>query len=143
MDAAIIIFRVSRRRREMYIGQCVLSCVSVPHRIPTLLHRPGCNLGNGRGAPHLCTIGRKICNQCTGFVAKTTYANAKCQQLLVLHVCLVSIKDPSSLASIVSDTLPLSSIATSNMQFVAMFSVSSLVLTRDLSSMAGYLALCL
>ena len=95
------------------------------------------------GAPHLCTIGRKICNQCTGFVAKTTCSNAKCQQLLVLHVCLVSIKDPSSLACTVSDTLPLSSIVTSNMQFFAMASVSSLVLTRDMSSMASYLALCL
>ena len=26
-------------------------CLSVPRRIPTLLHGPGCNLGNGRGCP--------------------------------------------------------------------------------------------
>jgi len=28
---------------------CVSVCLSVPHRILILLHRPGCNLGNGRG----------------------------------------------------------------------------------------------
>jgi len=36
----------------MYIGHgrlCV--CLSVPRRIPTLLHGPGCDLGNGRGCP--------------------------------------------------------------------------------------------
>jgi len=56
----VIIFR-----REMYIGRahmCV--CVCVPRRIPTLLHGPGCKLGNGRGCPQLCTI-RRICNRCT------------------------------------------------------------------------------
>jgi len=42
--------RVIRRRREMYIGHarlcvCLCVCVPVPRRIPTLLHRPGCNLG--------------------------------------------------------------------------------------------------
>jgi len=26
-------------------------CVSVPRRVPTLLHGPGCNLGNDRGCP--------------------------------------------------------------------------------------------
>ena len=39
-------FRVSRRRCEMYCGHprlCV--CVSVRGRMPTLLHGPGCNLG--------------------------------------------------------------------------------------------------
>ena len=45
-----IIFRVSRRRREMYSGHACLSvclsvCVSVRGRMPTLLHGPGCNLG--------------------------------------------------------------------------------------------------
>jgi len=45
-------FRVSRRRREMYSGHdclCVYVyvclCVSLPRRMPTLLHGPGCNLG--------------------------------------------------------------------------------------------------
>jgi len=34
--------------------KCILVicvCVSVARRIPTLLHRPGCNLGNGRRCP--------------------------------------------------------------------------------------------
>jgi len=46
----IITFRVSRRRREMYIGHerlcaCDCVCLSVRRRMPKLLHRPGCNLG--------------------------------------------------------------------------------------------------
>jgi len=46
-----ITFRVSRRPREMYCGHarlcvCVCVCVSVRGRMPTLLHRPGCNLGD-------------------------------------------------------------------------------------------------
>jgi len=49
------------------------------------------------GALWPCTIGW-ICNRCTGFVAMTTYthklialytANAKCQRVLVLALCLV------------------------------------------------------
>ena len=49
-----ITFRVSRRRREMYIGHarlCVCVCASVPRRIPTILHRSRCNLGNRRECP--------------------------------------------------------------------------------------------
>jgi len=41
-------FRANRRRREMYSGHrrlCVYICLSVPRRIPTLLHAPGCDLG--------------------------------------------------------------------------------------------------
>jgi len=30
---------------------CVSVCLSVPRRIPTLLHRPGCNLGEWQGVP--------------------------------------------------------------------------------------------
>jgi len=34
------------RRHEMYIGHsCLCVCLSVPRRIPTLLHGPGCYLG--------------------------------------------------------------------------------------------------
>ena len=41
---------VSRRRREMYCGHaslcvCLSACQSVRGRMPTLLHGPGCNLG--------------------------------------------------------------------------------------------------
>jgi len=57
----LITFRVSRRRREMYSGYakrvCLSVCVSVCGRMPTLLHGPGCNLGNCRGCPlvvHCC-----------------------------------------------------------------------------------------
>jgi len=39
-------FRVSRRRREMYIGHARLYvCLSVPRPIPALLDGPGYNLG--------------------------------------------------------------------------------------------------
>ena len=48
----LVKFRVSRRQCEMYIGHARLSvCLSVRRRIPTLLHGPGCNLGNGRQCP--------------------------------------------------------------------------------------------
>jgi len=49
----IITFRVSCTRREVHIGHvrlCLCVCVSVPRRMSTVLHGPGCNLGNGRGA---------------------------------------------------------------------------------------------
>ena len=40
----IITFRMSRRRREMYIGHVRLCvCLSVRHPMPTLLHGLGCN----------------------------------------------------------------------------------------------------
>jgi len=47
---------VSRRRREMYIGHtrlrvCVSMCRPVRCRMPTLLHGPGCNLGDWKGCP--------------------------------------------------------------------------------------------
>ena len=93
VDVVIITCRVRRSQREMHIGHgrlcvCVTVCMSVPRRIPTLLHRSGCNLWrNGGGALYLCTIGR-ICNRCTGLVAVTTAPNAKCQRVLVLALCL-------------------------------------------------------
>ena len=41
-----ITFRVSHRQREMYCGHARLSvCLSVRGCMPTLLHGPGCNLG--------------------------------------------------------------------------------------------------
>jgi len=44
---AIITFCVSRRRSKMYCRHARLCvCVSVRGRMPTLLHGPGCNLGN-------------------------------------------------------------------------------------------------
>jgi len=46
----VITFRVSRRPREMYCGHarpcvCLCVCLSDRGRMPTLLHGPGCNLG--------------------------------------------------------------------------------------------------
>jgi len=42
----IVTFPMSRRRREMCSGHARVSgCVSVRSRMPTLLHGPGCNLG--------------------------------------------------------------------------------------------------
>jgi len=55
---AFITFRVRRSQGEMYIGHgrlcvCMLVCVSVPRRIPTLLQLHGQDViwGNGRGCP--------------------------------------------------------------------------------------------
>ena len=50
VDLVILTFCMSRRRREMYCGHahlcvCLSMCVSVRGRMPTLLHGPGCNLG--------------------------------------------------------------------------------------------------
>jgi len=53
------------------LSVCLRVCLSLHRRMPTLLHGPGCNLENGRGASQLCTIGR-IYNRWTGFVAMTT-----------------------------------------------------------------------
>jgi len=84
--AYFIIFRVSRRRREMYIGHARL-CV--------------CNLGNGRGYPlvvhYLADLqsvhGFRCCdNKAPRALAIDTHdskaANAKCQRVLAL--CLVN-----------------------------------------------------
>ena len=54
----LITFRMSRSRREMYSGHgrlcvCVRAsvCLPVPRITPTLLHGPGCNLGDWYGVP--------------------------------------------------------------------------------------------
>ena len=49
-EHCLFTFCVSRRRRKMYCGHarlcvCLFVCLSVRGRIPTLLHGPGCNLG--------------------------------------------------------------------------------------------------
>ena len=45
----------------MYTGHgrlyvCLSVCLSVPHRIPTLLHGPACNLGGIVGVPSSCAL---------------------------------------------------------------------------------------
>ena len=51
----LVIFRVSRRRRQNVLWSrasvCLCVCLPVCGRMPTLLHGPGCNLGSGRGCP--------------------------------------------------------------------------------------------
>jgi len=64
-------------------------CLSVPRCIPTLLHGPECNLGNGRECPlvvhywaDLQSVHRFCCYD-------NIVLNTKCQRVLVLAVCLV------------------------------------------------------
>ena len=48
LRATYFSFRVSRRRREMYSGHarlCVCLCVCGSPHSHTILHGPGCNLG--------------------------------------------------------------------------------------------------
>ena len=63
---------------------CLSVCLSVPHYCTN----PHVSWGNGRRCPVVVTIGQ-ICIRCTGFIGVTTAPNAKCQQVLVLALCLV------------------------------------------------------
>jgi len=73
----------------VYICHCRLCvCLSVLHRIRTLLHRRGCNLGNGRGCPLVVNYWEDL-QSLRGFRCYDNIApNAKCQRVLVLPVCL-------------------------------------------------------
>jgi len=76
-------FRVNRRRREIY---CELAsmCLSVHGRMPTLLYRPGCNLGSGRACPLVVHYWADLQfvhgSRCYSNITRTlvTSANAKC-----------------------------------------------------------------
>jgi len=74
----------------MYIShESVSVCLSVPRRIPTLLHGPGCNLGNGRWCPLVVHYWADL-QSVHGFHSyDITAPNAKCQRVLVLALCLV------------------------------------------------------
>jgi len=50
VEQVMITFRVRGSRGELCSGYGRL-CLSVPRRIPTLLNRPECKFGNGRGCP--------------------------------------------------------------------------------------------
>jgi len=91
-------FHVRHSRGEMYSGDgrlCV--CLSVPHCIPTLLHRPRCRLGNGGGCALVVQYWvdlqsvHRFC--CYGSIAP----NAKCQLVLVFAVCLVNTGAPEEI----------------------------------------------
>ena len=79
----------------MYSGHALLSmCLSVRGRMPTLLHRPGCNLGGMKGGalPVVCfwadlqlVHGFRCCG-----------TNTKCQRVIVLALCLVTVVDTVS-----------------------------------------------
>jgi len=65
------------------LSVCLCVCLSVPRRIPTLLHGRGCNLGNGTGCPLFvhCWAGLQSVH---GFRCYDNIApNAKCQRVLV------------------------------------------------------------
>jgi len=78
---------------------CVRGCV------PALLHGPGCDLGDGRGCPlavHCADLQLVYGFRCYNNVAQrvltidahdSTAANAKCQRVLVLALCLVHVAD--------------------------------------------------
>jgi len=66
---------------------CVSMCLSVPRRIPALLHGPDVSWGNARGALKLCIVGR-IYNRCTGFVAMRIENIARTQNV---SECLYSL----------------------------------------------------
>ena len=73
----------------MYIDPRICVCLSDPRRMPTLLHRPGCNLGNGRRYALVvhCWVDLQSVD---GFRCYDNVApNAKCQRVLVLALCLV------------------------------------------------------
>jgi len=63
-----------------------LSVCSSPHS--TLLHGPGYNLGNGRGSPSCALLGGFAIGARVSFLWQHS-ANAKCQLVLVLALCLV------------------------------------------------------
>ena len=66
----------------MHIGHGRL-CVPVPHRIPTLLHGPGCN----RGCPIVLQYWADLQSVHEFRCSDNTASNAKCQRVLVLALC--------------------------------------------------------
>jgi len=66
-------------------------CLSVPCRIPALLHGPGCNLGGMVGGCPLVVHCWADVQSVHGLRSCDNIVwNAKCQRVLVLALCLVS-----------------------------------------------------
>jgi len=90
----IITFRVSCRRREMYSGHarlCVMPVCHVRGRMPTLLHGPGCNLGEWYGCLLVVYywVGLQSVHglRCYDNIARTRNVS----ECSVLALCLVSV----------------------------------------------------
>jgi len=74
------------------VSVCLCVCVSVRGRMPTLLHGPGCNLGNGMGCPlvvHYWAVLQSVNGlRCYGNITRTRNVS---EYMLVLALCLVLI----------------------------------------------------
>jgi len=82
-----VTFRMSHRRREMYTSHALL-CVSVHGRMPTLLHGPGSYLGEWQGVLPTCALLGGFAIGARVALLWQHSANAKCQWVLVLTLCL-------------------------------------------------------
>jgi len=81
-------FRVSRRRREMYVvtrvcgyvclSVCMCVCLHVRGRMPALLHGPGWNFGEWYGVPPGCALLRGFAIGAWFALLWHHNANAKC-----------------------------------------------------------------
>jgi len=82
----IITFHVSRRRHNICTSHARLCVrVSVPCHIPTLLHGPGCNLGEWYEVPSSCAL-----QSVHGYRYYDNIApNAKRKRVLLFALCLV------------------------------------------------------
>jgi len=72
----------------MVTAECVSVCLSVPRRIPTLLHGPRCNLGEWQGCPLVVHYLADL-QSVHGFCCYDNMTpNAKCQRVLLFALCL-------------------------------------------------------
>ena len=83
----LITFRARFSRGKMYASHGRL-CVSLsdPRRIPTLLHGPGCNLGNCRGCSLVVHYWADLQSVHGYHYYDSIVPNAKCQWVLVLEM---------------------------------------------------------
>ena len=66
-------------------------CLSVPCHILTLLHGPGCNLGEWQGVPSSCAqLGRFAIGAWVSLLWQHSL-NAKCQRVFVFALCVVQL----------------------------------------------------
>jgi len=69
------------------VGLCL--CLSVRGRMPTLLHGPGCNLGEWQGMPPALLGGFAIRTRVA--LLWQHIANTQCRRVLLLALCLVTV----------------------------------------------------